>query len=277
MEVRFASEPAPGRENEDIAFAIDGFVGVLDGVTAHAGLASGCVHGPAWYVRRLAGHLVHLNALAAPLAVTLSDAIEALRDDHGGECDLAHPGTPAATVTLLRRNDDHAEYLVLCDSPLVIDRGAGAEVITDDRFTEAVAPLRAHALAGDVPIGSEEHARRVIEARLGQHELVNRPSGYWIAASTPEAAAHAITGSLPLASLRRAALLTDGASCIVDQFGLLDWSQLLDTLTTEGPQTLIDRVRAAESADSKGESQPRYKRHDDATAVICLFDGQTPR
>ncbi|GAA1866483.1 hypothetical protein [Asanoa iriomotensis] len=277
MEVRLASAPAPGRENEDIAFAAAGLVGVLDGVTAHATLDSGCLHGPAWYVQRLAGHLLRrgVTSAAAPLAQTLAEAIELVRDDHGGGCDLNHPNTPAATVTLLRTHGDEADYLVLCDSPLVIDRGSGAELITDDRFTEAVAPLRAKALAGDVPIGSNEHAQRIRAARLGQQELVNRPDGYWIAAANPEAAAHAVEGSVPLhgtGALRRAALLTDGASCIVDQFGLLDWSQLLDLLTDKGPQELIDRVRAAEAADGDGYTRPRYKRHDDATAAICLFD-----
>ncbi|MEV4533413.1 hypothetical protein AB0J82_06230 [Asanoa sp. NPDC049518] len=277
MEIRLASEPAPGHQNEDIVFAVAGFVGVLDGVTATVGVDNGCIHGPAWYVRQLARHLVRVNVVAprASLAQMLSEAIESLRHDHRGQCDLDHPSTPAATVTLLRRHQDRADYLVLCDSPLVIDRGSGAEVITDDRFKHAVATLRAKALAGGAAIGSDDHAQRVREAAVAKQQLVNQPDGYWIAASNPEAAQNAVIGSLALRgsdALRRAALLTDGASCIVEQFELLDWSQLLDTLTDDGPQELIRRVRAAETADSNGYARPRYKRHDDATAAICLFN-----
>jgi hypothetical protein len=50
-----------------------------------------------------------------------------------------------------------------------------------------------------------------------------------------------------------------------------DWHGLLDVLTERGPQELIDRVRAVERTDSDGHRRPRYKRHDDATAVLCLF------
>jgi hypothetical protein len=98
--------------------------------------------------------------------------------------------------------------------------------------------------------------------------------GYWIAAANPDAAYQAVTGAFPLTgsnAVRRAALLTDGASCAVEQYDLLDWPGLLDLLTEHGPQELINRVRAVERVDSDGHTRPRYKRHDDATAILCLF------
>ena len=50
---------APGRPvNEDYAFAVPGLVGVLDGVSDPVGLDTGCVHGTAWYVRRLAARII---------------------------------------------------------------------------------------------------------------------------------------------------------------------------------------------------------------------------
>jgi hypothetical protein len=74
--------------------------------------------------------------------------------------------------------------------------------------------------------------------------------------------------------VRRAALLTDGASCAVEEFELFGWRELLDMLTTAGPLALIQRVRVAELDDYDGLARPRYKRHDDATAALCLFDGK---
>src|SRR5687767_12027664 len=103
MEVRLASEAAPGRSvNEDYAFALPGFVGVLDGVSVPAGVDTGCLHGPAWYVRRLATHLgrAYVSRPDATLTEILATAIELTRHDHDGHCDLAHPGTPASTVSL---------------------------------------------------------------------------------------------------------------------------------------------------------------------------------
>lgn len=77
----------------------------------------------------------------------------------------------------------------------------------------------------------------------------------------------ALTGSVPLAGVAGLALLTDGASRLVDTFGLLDWRALLNLLHTQGPQALIARVRDAERADPDGRRWPRSKRHDDATVI----------
>jgi hypothetical protein len=52
MEVRLARVAAPDRANEDYALAVGDLVAVFDGVTLREGIDSGCVHGPAWYVRR---------------------------------------------------------------------------------------------------------------------------------------------------------------------------------------------------------------------------------
>ncbi|WP_233558996.1 hypothetical protein [Micromonospora radicis] len=69
--------------------------------------------------------------------------------------------------------------------------------------------------------------------------------------------------------LRRAVLLTDGASAAVAEFGLFDWAGLLDVVTAEGPDGLIDRVRAAERDHPDRRRRP--KAADDASAVYCEF------
>jgi hypothetical protein len=240
-------------------------------------METGCGHGPAWYVQRLAEHLARLHSElpALPLTSMLADAIRGVCHDHNDQCDLSHPGTPASTVCLVRDAGDHAAYLVLCDSPLVLDRGGEVQVVTDGRFDNAVRHLRRDALNGESALDSAEHLAWVQWASTQRQQLTNQPGGYWIAAAEPAAAYEAITGEVPLAGpdrLRRAALLTDGASAAVDRYGLLDWSSLLDVLTDHGPAELIRLVRVAENADHDGRAQPRYKRYDDATAALCLFE-----
>ncbi|MBV1853746.1 protein phosphatase 2C domain-containing protein [Catellatospora tritici] len=275
MIVTTATEAAPGRPaNEDQVFQQGRVVGVFDGVTA-PDLPDGCEHGPAWYVRRLVTRLREAlaDAPAAALSEVLGQAITRVRGDHPG-CDLANPSTPASTVCLVRADADHLEYLLLGDSPLVAEQGGRVVALTDDRFDLVYADIRAEALRGDVPLGSAEHIARQRTAALRKQELTNTPGGYWIAAADPRAAANAITGRLPLTGpdeVRRAVLLTDGASCAVDMFGLFDWAGLLDLVTEQGPEELIRRVRAAETADRDGYARPRHKRHDDATVALCRF------
>ncbi|PWR08880.1 hypothetical protein DKT68_14130 [Micromonospora acroterricola] len=273
MRVRSASAPAPGRlVNEDLVFRFGPLVGVLDGATVPEGFDTGCVHGPEWYVRHLAARLGVAEAArpSARLTSNLAAAILAVRADHGGRCDLDHPGTPSSTVCLLRDCGDQVDYLVLCDSPLVLDTGGQVTVVTDDRLETAMADLRR--TVATVPAGGADRATRFRHAVGVQRERMNRTHGYWVAAADPDAAFHAVTGTLPRrgpAAVRRAALLSDGASSAVEQFGLTDWAGLLDMLSVDGPGALLDRVREAER--DHPDRLRRHKPTDDASVVFCEF------
>ena len=91
-----------------------------------------------------------------------------------------------------------------------------------------------------------------------------------LSAANPEAAAHALTRTIPRQKLHRAAVLSDGAAALVD-YGLATWEEILDILQNTGPAELIHRIRRAETSDPHGDRWPRYKISDDATAAFCLF------
>jgi hypothetical protein len=118
-----------------------------------------------------------------------------------------------------------------------------------------------------------EHRSLALPAlALVQRRYVNRPDGYWIASTNPQAARHARTGVLPLTGpgeVTRAGLFTDGATRAVDTFGFSTWPELLDTAAMHGPAYLVAQVRRAEREDP---TRHRFKRHDDATAVVFRFD-----
>ena len=260
LQVTAASQAAPdAARNEDFALVTPDFIVVLDGVTVVPGMQTGCRHGPAWYVRRLASHLLlgHTATPDQPLPDLLAAAIRATREDHPG-CDLDHPDSPQSTVCLLRVRDHRAEYLVLSDSPLVLDHGGEVEVVRDLR----------HRSAGAAPSGSSTGEATRLERVLAKRRYANQPGGYWVAAAEPDAAYQAITGEVPVSELTRAALLTDGASCAVD-YGLLSWPALLDLVARRGPDQLIAQVRAVEHSDPERIHRHRYKRYDDATVVFC--------
>ncbi len=87
------------------------------------------------------------------------------------------------------------------------------------------------------------------------------------AAADPAAAYAAATGLLPAAGVRGVALLSDGATRIVDRYGVLTWPDAIDVVRDQGPEALIGQVRAAEAADPDGERWPRHKLSDDATII----------
>jgi hypothetical protein len=223
-----------------------------------------------WFVARLGSELLSSATTEPdqPLQEVLAGAITSVADLHGHTCDLDDPGTPASSVTIVREGVQGLDYLVLFDSVIVLDGPSELKVVTDrrvDAFAQAEeSAIREH------PIGSPAHQARVDELVAAQRRHRNQPGGYWVAGAKPAAAYEAVAGSLPRSLITRAALLSDGVSCLVERYGAGDWSWLLTVLQDEGPGRLIARARELEGSDPAGARWPRYKASDDATAAICL-------
>jgi protein phosphatase 2C-like protein len=250
MDVSFATAAAPGRRNEDLVLAGDDFVVVLDGVTSPPDLVTGCVHDPVWLVRTLGSALVDLLVRHAEsdLRALLAGAIAAVRAAHAGTCDLSHPESPSSTVAILRERPDQVDYLVLCDSAVVLagPHGRIVDVVTDRRTERMRGRTR----------------REVARWR-------NRDGGFWVASTDPGAAEQALTGTVPRVRLGSALLCTDGVARLVDYFGR-EWQDVVD-LAAAG--SLRDVLRAVRTAENPGPPPGVRKQHDDATVARCLFGG----
>lgn len=249
MRISHVTEAAPAvpyRENEDHVVCGPDWAVVLDGATPRPGVDPGCRHGVPWLVGRLGGAIARsLSARAPePLAEILERAIEETIAAHGGACDLANPNSPSATVAIVRRRGGFLDHLVLCDSPVVLRRtGGSVRVVRDDRL--------------DHLPGGRPYSHRLVES------MRNRPGGFWVASTRPEAARMAVTGSTPVVSLDGVLVCTDGVSRLAEWYGHT-WEELAAIAARHGPGRLVELVRAAER-----ERGPvgGGKVHDDATAV----------
>lgn len=273
MRVSFVTEPSsPSRANEDFIAATPSAVVLLDGAGVPNGLKTGCSHSVRWFTIELGTRLLAylVTRTFRSLADGLARAIGEVRTLHEGDCDLDHPGTPAAAVALLRDRGDQVEYLVLADCTVLLETWAGIQVVTDNRIARVATSERAErdAKAG----GSTEHERGQLRLVTAQRSYRNRKGGYWVASSDPSAAYQAITGSVPSQHLGAALMMSDGATRLVDTFALATWDEVLARLKDNGPKDLVLRVRNAEREDPQGLRWPRGKRHDDATVALCRFD-----
>lgn len=256
----------PGHPNEDFAGAVPGAAVLLDGAGI-PGTESICCHGVAWYTHRLGGML--LGRLSRDdgrdLTAILAAAIGEIAADHRGTCDITHPSSPQATVVVVRLLGGRLDYLLLADCFLVLGQASGEPlVITDER--EVTSRRICSAPLAGLASGTAEYERvrasyiKALQARR------NKPGGYWIAKDDPHAAEEAVTGSFPLRDLNSAALLSNGASRIVDPYALTTWSGMLELLGASGPAEIIRHVRRAEA---HGSGDPPAKVPDDATAAHC--------
>ncbi|MEU9512883.1 hypothetical protein [Micromonospora sp. NPDC048169] len=268
MTVTLATDAGhPGRSNEDFAGAVPCGLVLVDGAGGIAGADEVCHHGIAWYATRLGGAL--LGALAEERSLrdvlaeerslrdVLAEGVERVTDAHRDTCDVAHPISPFAAVAMLRFSDDLVEHLVLGDAVAVVGRTTGEPVVAHDPREVVIARSFEERLK-DVPEGGDEYRRLLMELRSRR----NSPGGFWVAKDDPTVVDEAVTGSGPADGVTVAALLSNGASRLVDTFGLTDWPGLLRLLETDGPAEVIHRVRQAEAR--KGVAT------DDATIVCRL-------
>lgn len=252
MQITYATRAASADvPNDDYVLAAETWAVMLDGATAPAGVDSGCIHTVPWLTAHLANHQAAMLA-AEPereLREVLRESILRTCADHADTCDITNRDSPSSTSVLTRLNDSRFEYAVLGDSGVVIEHADGTvEAIVDDRTSFLPSYKRE-----DVSL------------------LRNSDQGFWIASIKPEAADHALTGSVPVDDVRRVALVTDGATRLYERYGW-SWKQLLDRLDEGGPDAVIDAVRREDVQVPKGVHRGKYP-HDDISALLWLFAG----
>ncbi|WP_020663000.1 protein phosphatase 2C domain-containing protein [Amycolatopsis benzoatilytica] len=236
------------RPTEDHVALLDHAVLVLDGATSPSpDLPPG-----GWYagllVDQLAGELHERPR--EDLGEALAGAISAVAREHRLE-----PGnSPSSTVSVVRWDESEVEALVLADSPVVAFGRFGTDVVSDDRLMS----LRD---GGFLQTGADVRRRR------------NAEDGFWVAEADPAAAHKAVRRSWPREDVDAVLIATDGVAIGVDEYHLFGWPEVLRLAKTEGPDAVLDAVRAAEHEDPHAVRWPRAKRHDDQVLVLADFAG----
>jgi hypothetical protein len=251
--------------NEDGLVVTTKIVAVLDGATVRTD--TGCIHGVAWFVENLAAGLAKCTDL--PLGGRLARTITETANAHQETCDLQHPATPSAALAVVQAHRGSLQYLILGDVTLAMETDDGLRIVSDNRVDATASAEREAADA--LPANSPEKTAALVRMKHAELAARNVPGGFWVAAADPSVVSQALTGEVPLKTVHRAVLLTDGAARAVIPFRIYDWPDLLSAVTTFGPAELIKRVRQAEGADPTGLRQPRNKIHDDATVAVVKF------
>lgn len=269
IQVDIATEAGtPQTPNEDWAGSNETTVVVLDGSTTRT--ETGCSHGVSWYVANLGASLIHRSSIAEhSLQDVLAGGIADVAALHP-ECNLKHPGTPSAAVSIVRLNGQILEYLVLADTYLALDLLGGITTVSDNRVSLTARGLRD--AARELPIGSPERDKALREMKEVELSQRNRPGGFWVAAADESAAQQAYVGSYPANDVTQFVVMTDGAARGVVLFKKLSWRNVFQSLEKFGALGLIREVRELEFGDVESLHWPRNKSSDDATAAYVKLN-----
>lgn len=153
---------------------------------------------------------------------------------------------------------------------LVHKPGAGAEILGDAIAKRAKESARVAKLAAS--LGAQAAARGVrdifLPALKRARNTVNTEAGGWLFGPDALAATHVAQTQVDVSGGTLVLLMTDGFLALASDYGRYTLNSLLDAAQTRGLAALGDELRALESTDPDGKLFPRFKKSDDATAVL---------
>lgn len=261
------------KANEDSFGHDEGAAVVLDGATP---LGDGLMPGPsdaAWIAqfgaRRLLAHLRDGSGGRRALRDALADAqksFEALRRMPPSQVWQ----TPCASMMLAVPGAEGVEFLWFGDCAALIRQGDAAVTVVGETFDKRAAEAqRAQAMAKEKNLSPAAGLNRpeFLEGLRATRNRVNS-GNYWLFSPEPRAGAHASRRVMKLAPGATLLLASDGFLSLASDYGVYSADTLMVAAQEKGLKALGEELRAIEAGDSGGDKFPRFKKSDDATALL---------
>ncbi len=267
------------RENEDRAGWNEAAAFVVDGATS---LGDPVVRPPRSDAAWLAEHAVrHLRDGLVPGAPT-ADVVRALNRgaaerfaDAADMAEIERYRHPTASFLSLRIDGAGIEIAGLGDCVLLLRDADGgltrwsglAMARSREQFFARKALVQAGGFDAEGVTIRERDTLADLRARRGRHNL---PGGtVWTLGLEPLAADHLAAARLDVSLPATGILCTDGFADLIDNYGRYDGPGLIARAEADGLDPLIEELRFVErDVDPTGASHPRFKRSDDATAIL---------
>ena len=263
----------PAKANEDAFGHGEAAAVVIDGATP---LGESLMPGPsdaAWIAqfgaRRLMAHLKEGNGARKALRATLADtqkSFEALRRMPPEEMWQ----TPCASMMLALSNDEGLEFLWFGDCAALVKQGDAPVTIVGETFDKRAAEARAaQALAKEKNLSPAAGLSRqeFIGTLRSRRNRINS-GNQWLFSPDVKAATHVARGVMKVAPSSYLLLASDGFLALASDYGAYSADGLMAAALEKGLAALGAELRAIEAGDAGGDRFPRFKKSDDATALL---------
>jgi serine/threonine protein phosphatase PrpC len=267
----------PAKPNEDFLAHSDRAALVVDGATP---LGDSLMPGPsdaAWIAqfgaRRLMAHLADDDGARKALRGALADtqkSFEALR---------RHPPeemwqTPCASMMLAVLDGSEMEFLWFGDCAALVKQGDAAVTMVGETFDKRAAEAgRARKLAKEKNLSPASGLSRpeFIGALRSSRNRINSGDA-WLFSPDVRAASHVSRRVIKAAPGAVLLLATDGFLALASDYGVYSADSLMAAAQSKGLAALGQELRAIEAGDTGGDKFPRFKKSDDATAILIRLD-----
>lgn len=242
---------------------------VLDGATdLHGAPLSGWKSDASWIAHFANAHLYaqtdgNLSDAARSASLAAQQAFSTLLDGRAFE----RWQSPISSLLMIEHTADGVAGLDLGDSRAFALDADGVVHTTGGPATGRDAETRAAAQQTDSHKPLLERTATIEMLRRSRANL-NQAGAHWTFGIDPACADHARAWSFKLARPAHVLLMTDGFAALADQYGAYDAAGLVRAALDKGLQELGRELRAIEAQDSGGTLHPRFKKSDDATALL---------
>jgi hypothetical protein len=263
----------PAKPNED-AFGQEASAAVvLDGATP---LGDGLMPGPsdaAWIsqfgARRILAHLREGGGARKALRDALADtqkSFEALRRHEPEEIWQ----TPCASMMLAVTGEGGVEFLSYGDCAALVKQGGAAVTVVGEAFDKRAAEAKgAQKLAREKKLSPASGLRQpaFLEVLRAARNRINA-GRYWLFSPDVKVAPHAARRLVKAGPGAILLLASDGFLALASDYGRYSADTLMQAALDQGLKALGEELRAIEADNAMGEKFPRFKKSDDATALL---------
>ena len=282
LRIDVVASAGQSRVNEDVVGYQGDAAWVIDGAT---GVGASLLDAPsdaAWFAQTASRTLADVlrESPALPTIEVLREVMarcgRALAQQQVREADGAHE-LPSAAFAMVRIIDGEAELTTLADCRIAARDTDGAARLFGASALDAIEARTIAAmqaiLASEPEIAVDDLKARLMPGLRENRARMNTEGGYWILGVDPAAADHVWQARLPLAAGRRFALASDGFLRLAELFDVIDAAGLLQIANEADWTTWLTRLRELEVRPDCLRHYPRVKLHDDASLLVCEWEG----
>jgi serine/threonine protein phosphatase PrpC len=178
--------------------------------------------------------------------------------------------TPCASMMLAVPDDGEVEFLWFGDCAALVKQDDAAVTVVGETFDKRAAEAqRARAIAKEKNLSPASGLSRpeFIGSLRSSRNRINSGSS-WLFSPDARAASHVSRRVTKIAPGTVLLLATDGFLALASDYGVYSADSLMAAAQSKGLAALGEELRAIEAGDAGGDKFPRFKKSDDATALL---------